>query len=240
MPFVHLSRWIIGSVIIAVLGLGSSILMTPQADMRIEPKGGTRLVDSTFEAQVVVSSDIPVNVFKGVVHFDPSILKIESIDYNTSIADLWAERPWYHNGAGTLSFTGGTTRRGGFLGTGDLITITFRTLQEGSAAINIDEVRILKHDGLGTDTQTPEPIDTIFTVENAELEKQTVLQKNIKGPTMQVVSEPIHTDLNADGKQSIADVSIFMGDLATKNLRSDFNNDGKVNTADLSILLDAK
>ena len=43
-------------------------------------------------------------------------------------------------------------------------------------------------------------------------------------------------DLNDDGAQTIADVSIFMRHLATQNFRSDFNNDGVVNLVDASIL----
>ena len=240
MPFVHISRWLLGSIVVAILGLGGSMLIPPKVDMRIEPQHGTQLVGEIFETNIVVSSETPVNVFKGVVHFDPSMLKIEAIDYNTSIADLWAERPWYQNGEGTLNFIGGTTRHGGFIGTGQLITVRFRTLQEGTATINLDEVRILQHDGLGTDVHVNKPIDAIFTVENKALEQQTVFQKSTTGPTLHIVPELPQTDLNRDGKQTIADVSIFMQDLITQDTRSDFNNDGKVNTADLSIILDTE
>ena len=240
MPFVHISRWLLGSIVVAILGLGGSMLISPKVDMRIEPQSGTQLVGKTFETKIVVSSETPVNVFKGVMHFDPSILMIETIDYNTSIADLWAERPWYQNGEGTLNFIGGTTRHGGFIGTGQIITVRFRTLQEGTATINLDEVRILKHDGLGSDVPVSTPIDAIFTIENTTLEEQTVFQKSVVGPTLYVVSTRPKTDLNQDGQQTIVDISIFMQDLLTQNLRSDFNNDQSVNAADLSIILDAK
>ena len=240
MHFLQLSRLLIGGAIIAALGLGSTLLTTPQTDMRIEPQRGSYVVGETFTTSVVVSSETPTNVFKGVVHFDPSILVIEAIDYNTSIADLWAERPWYENGEGTLNFIGGTTRRGGFIGTGELITITFHAIQEGEANISIDSVRILQHDGLGTDTTVAVPIDAIFTVEESVIEQQTVLQKSVVGSALRVVHERPSTDLNEDNKQSIVDVSIFMKDLATQNQRSDFNQDGKVNTADLSIILDSE
>lgn len=240
MPIINASRFIIGGLILAALGVGGSLLMTPEVDMRIEPQGGTQVVGETFQTNVMVTSETPVNVFKGVVHFDPSILVIESIDYNTGVADLWAERPWYQNGAGTLNFIGGTTRHGGFIGTGQLITITFRPIREGTAAINIDEIRILKHDGLGTDALINEPIDVIFTVAETKIEQQTVLQGSVMGSKLTVVSENQSPDLNNDGKQSLADASIFMKYLATQNLRADFNRDGKVNTADLSIMLDAE
>lgn len=229
----------VGTIIVALLGLGGTMLVSPNVDMRIEPLQGTELVGETFTVDVVVTSDEPVNVFKGEVRFDPEMLSIEQIDYNTSIADLWAERPWYQNGAGTLNFIGGSTHRGGFFGTGSLITITFRTKKLGETALAIEDVRILKHDGLGSDATVAQPIDAVFTIAEATLEEQTVLKKSIVGSTVTVVAERPQTDLNQDGKQSLADISIFMKDLATQNERSDFNKDGVVNTADLSIILNA-
>jgi hypothetical protein len=58
----------------------------------------------------------------------------------------------------------------------------------------------------------------------------------LKGPTVSVLPTVPQTDLNNDGEQTIADVSIFMTDLITQNDRSDFNQDGTVDLKDLSIL----
>jgi hypothetical protein len=161
---------------------------------------------------------------------------VKSIDYNTSIADLWAEEPWYSNGTGTVNFTGGTTRTGGFTGTGSLVTITFSTKATGEATIHMEEMQILAHDGLGTSVPVTVPIDVIFAISKEQLDFETRLETSIPGPTLTVIPAPPQTDLNNDGKQSIADTSIFMTDLLKKNLRSDFNQDGTVNLKDLSIL----
>ena len=77
---------------------------------------------------------------------------------------MWAEKPWYENGAGTIKFIGGTTRKGGFFGTGSLITITFRAHGTGDAVVRVRDARILAHDGLGTDVPLGEPIDSLFSV----------------------------------------------------------------------------
>ena len=93
---------LVAGMILAFLGVGNSVLNTLvdtlTVDMHIEPSSGTRIVGEEFTVSVVVQSNEPVNVFKGDVHFDPDMLYVSSIDYNTSIADLWAKRPWYENG----------------------------------------------------------------------------------------------------------------------------------------------
>lgn len=213
---------------------------TPQADMHIEPGIGKMTIGDVFTINVVVSAETPVNVFKGEVLFDPAVLRVESIDYNTSIADLWAELPWYENGEGTLNFTGGTTQPGGFQGTGSLITVTFRTIGTGVTALKLDGARILAHDGLGTDVALGKPIDAVFEVEQDVIESQTVAAPSSRTSVISVASNAPSTDLNGDGKQSIADMSIFMLHILSTDSRYDFNQDGKVNNVDLSILMTAK
>lgn len=212
-------------------------LLTPVADMRIEPQHAVAEEGNEFTVRIVVESGTPVNVFAGELTFDSSVIEVVSIDYNTSIADLWAERPWYSNGDGTLNFIGGTTRSGGFLGTGTLITIHFRTLREGQGVLALHDTAILEHDGLGTYATLEEPIDAVVTV---EAKSANMLQTTNIATTFEVVREVPSTDLNGDGKQSLADISIFMLNITSKDTRFDFNLDGAVNTKDLSILLDAK
>lgn len=237
---VPVGRLLIASVIATILGYSSismlPALVTPVTDMRLEPLTGTTEVGETFTVHVVVTSAIPVNVFKGSIIFDPNVLYIETIDYNTSIADLWAELPWYSNGDGTMNFIGGTTKQDGFTGEGTLVSIRFRAKSVGEAQVSMSEVRILKHDGLGSEAAIKESIDAIFAVEDEALRDETIVQKTAVGPTLTVLPHAPSTDLNGDGKKTILDVSIFMSDMATGNMKSDFNLDGKVNLTDLSIL----
>lgn len=236
-PAVHL---LAASIIAGLIGISTFILgpsvIGPAASVRIEPESGLSVVGDTFTIALIVEANVPVNVFKGLVTFDAEKLEVASIDYNTSIADLWAEEPWYSNGDGTLNFTGGTTRAGGFIGEGSLILITFHTKATGDAHIALQDMRILQHDGLGSDVTVAKPLDTIFAIESETLKQETVFENEVKGPVVSVVPTIPDTDLNDDGETTIADVSIFMADLATKNLRSDFNQDAKVDLKDLSIL----
>lgn len=234
---------LVASIVLAFLSLASFLLVPvaiePLADMRIEPIHGEVVIGDTFKVQVVVSAQTPVNVFKGEVLFDHNVLSVESIDYNVSIADLWAELPWYENGNGTINFTGGTTQKGGFLGTGSLMTITLKAHAQGETTLHLIEARILEHNGLGTDVPLKEPLDAFFTVEESIIAAQTVASPEVTTVILNVASERPSTDLNGDGNQTMVDVSIFMIHIFDNDTRFDFNLDGKIDTDDLGILMDA-
>lgn len=238
-----LGRVLIAGVGAAILGIGGFLAMPsaalPEADIRIEPTSQLVIIGDTFTVNVIVESSIPVNVFAGELLFDPAAVTIESISYNTSIADIWAERPWYSNGAGTLNFIGGTTNADGFLGEGTLLSITLKPTVTGKRSIELSEARILRHDGLGTDATLKPSVDAVFTVNNEQIERETVVKRSGTKVSVAIATKTPTTDLNGDGKQSLADVSIFMQTLITQDPIADFNGDGKINTADLSILLEA-
>lgn len=241
MPNIPLVQVITASAIAGIIGvsgyfIGSDANQTEPVAVYIEPIDSAVTVNETFSVQLDVESRIPVNVFKGVLSFDHEKLNVVSIDYNTSIANLWAEEPWYSNGAGTINFTGGTTAIGGFVGHGTLLKITFAAKVVGDTNIHMSEMRVLQHDGFGTDVPLPNPIDLLFSIAPETLHMETLLESPIPGPIITVIPALPDTDLNDDGKQTIADVSIFMADLLTKNHRSDFNQDGSVDLKDLSIL----
>lgn len=214
----------------------------PLADMYIKPNALILEAGEIFTVHIMVYSKVSANVFAGELIFDRDVFRVRSIDYNTSIADLWAERPWYSNGEGTLNFAGGTTRTGGFLGTDTLITITFEAQQTGSGVLAITDAHILEHDGLGTEITLPESINAVFTIDTdtATTSLRNMIGKDRSATTYSVVPSLPTTDLNDDGKQSIADISIFMLRFGAYDQKHDFNLDGKVNLTDLNILLGAK
>jgi hypothetical protein len=225
---------------IAVLGF----VMVPQdsalnTSMRLEPLSKVLTIGETFTVDVVVESSVPVNAFAGELFFDTKSLAIQAIDYNTSIADLWAEKPWYSNGEGTINFIGGTTRTGGFIGTDKLITVTFKATSQGSGSLFIRDAQIVQHDGLGTDAPLSKPIDALFTItpEQATGTPSNLLVQDSIGSTYRVVEEKPSTDLNGDGKQTIADISIILINIGSTQLRYDLNQDGKVDLKDMAIIM---
>ncbi len=226
--------------LLSMVGLLTLPREPSQADMRIEPSVGSIVEGNTFSATIVVSADVPVNVFAGEIHFNPKVLQVVSIDYNTSIADIWAELPWYENGEGTLNFAGGTTEPGGFRSTGGLITVTFQTIGPGVTTLKLQDALILAHDGLGSEVAIGQPLDAVFEIGEEKLAAQTVATPASKASVVAISTESPSTDLNGDGRQTIADMSIFMLHIMGTDVRYDFNQDGKVNTTDLSILMTAR
>jgi hypothetical protein len=245
MPQIQFSYPLVASIITAFIGITGLVIapsMTEEkaSDIYTKPSRGTYTTGDVFTLTVVVRSNEPVNVFSGDISFNQDVLSVERIDYNTSIADLWAIEPWYANGEGTLGFAGGTTQSGGFTGEDTLLTVTFKAHSAGDAALHLLEERLLRHDGLGTEAQTVQaPIDALFTVTTAELESQTVAQEAETKLDVSVVPPRETTDVNDDGTHSFADVSVFMVHMSSQNIRSDLNGDSKVTIADLSILMNA-
>ncbi len=203
------------------------------ARMDLSPTAAVVNVDGSFTTSLYVEATTPVNAFTGVLTFDPNKLQVEKIDYNTSIADLWAEAPWYKNGDGTIHFAGGTTKAGGFSGRGNLLTITFHSIAAGEAPVRIKDAAVLRHDGLGTEAILDTPIDGLFTVVGNTKTVATIHDK-----TAVIVRDPaLSGDLNDDGIVSIGDISIFFTYLTTSDPRGDLNKDNRISTSDLSILI---
>jgi hypothetical protein len=224
-----------------VTGVATIQNMKRPIDIAITPEKATHVLGDAFETTIIVRSDEPVNVFSGKISFNKDVLEVERIDYNTSIADLWAEEPWYANGDGTIGFAGGTTRPGGFTGEDTLMRIRFKTIRTGDAGLHLFEERILRHDGLGSEAgSVTTSIDALFTVEPEKLALETKAEEAGAESSVIILKEQNARDLNDDGEYSFKDVSVFMVHLGAQNLRSDLNGDDKVSIADLSILLNAQ
>ena len=203
------------------------------AEVSLSPAAAVVNLGNTFTTSLELTANEPINAFTGQISFNPNTLRVEKIDYNVSIADLWAEEPWYKNGDGTIHFAGGTTQPGGFIGTGSILTITFTTINAGSANVSLNDVMVLRHDGLGSEAPLAAPIDGLFTIVS---DAPRVAQP--QSETAVIVRDPNRRgDLNNDGTVSVTDVSIFFVHLAIGNEASDFNDDGRISTADLSILI---
>jgi hypothetical protein len=240
---VYAGRALIGAAIAAFIGLSAvvtPILTQPAADMRLSPADGLFILNEPVTITVVVEADVPTNVFSGELVFDSATLAVEQIDYNTSLADLWAVEPWYSRGDGTIIFAGGTTEPGGFTGTDTLLTVTFRPITTGAIQLGLENIHILRHDGLGSEVAVSDrPIDAVLEVEIAAPSERTVLAESQAPKRFAIVPETPNTDLNADGVTDFRDVSAFMVRLITQDASADFTGDGTVDTRDLSIIVAA-
>lgn len=204
--------------------------------LTLHPPAAQTETNTPLTVTVMLESDQPVNAFQGLLQFDDEVLRVQDISYNTSIANLWVERPWYDNGDGTIHFAGGTTRPGGFQGTGSLLTITFLPYSAGIGYVEFREGMVLAHDGLGTSVPVDEPVDALFTVEAIEGQAQ-VIATGSGSSRVAVTDELVNYDLNNDGYISFADVNLLLPQLWGSDLRFDLDQDGTVSWADVSLLL---
>lgn len=244
MPAIQFGRVIITALVATIAGVGGLALVntfdSAPASITLTPQTGAYVVGETFTVTVEVQSDLASNVFSGEIYYEPDILHVANIDYNTSIADLWAVKPWYDAGDGTITFAGGTLATGGFVGNGTLMTITFKAIAAGEGILELTNARILAHDGLGSDIDLPpNPIDALFTVDSASLQQQTLTTTNNARGVIRTAASIPSTDLNKDGVTTLIDVSSFFILLSRQDLQADFTLDGVVNTADMSVLLNA-
>lgn len=230
---------LVGAAIVAFITL-VSVLLPQFASTRIfiQPEEGRTTVGEIISIDVVVEANEPVNAFAGDVVFDNEVFSVERIDYNTSIAELWVTEPWYSKAENTVYFAGGTTRTGGFTGNGVLMTIHLRANHDGFVDVSLQNARMLRHDGLGSDVSLPVSIDAVFTAEE-EMEKSERAYVAEQRSWYQVGDASPSTDINNDGRTTLADLSIFMLNVGSNNIRYDLNQDGTVSIKDLSVLMEA-
>lgn len=241
--FITPVRLFVAGVILAAGALTASVALAPhemegEASLTLSPQELTTLIDNTVKLEVLISANTPVNAFMGEVVFDTSLFTVDKIEYNTALADLWVTEPWYSKADNTIYFAGGTTRTGGFVGKDNLLTIYLSSRSIGETVVGIENARILKHDGLGTDTVLTTGIDSVISTLAADPASIPTETKDTAS-AVTVIPNPPSYDVNNDGKVSLADIATFMLKLGSSDIRFDFNQDGTVSTADLSLLLNA-
>lgn len=241
--FITPVRLFVAGVILAAGALTASVALAPhemegEASLTLSPQELTTLIDNTVKLEVLISASTPVNAFMGEVVFDTSLFTVDKIEYNTALADLWVTEPWYSKADNTIYFAGGTTRPGGFVGKDNLLTIYLSSKNTGETVVGIENARILKHDGLGTDTVLTTGIDSVISTLAAD-QASTPTETKDTASAVTIIPNPPSYDVNNDGKVSLADIATFMLKLGSRDVRFDFNQDGTVSTADLSLLLNA-
>jgi len=108
-------------------------------------------IGEPFEADFFLNTeDENINAMEGKVMFPADLLELQEIRDGNSIISLWVERP-ANKRAGEISFSG--IIPGGYQGSkGFIFSMIFKAKQEGQGVIDIKESRVLRNDGLGTET----------------------------------------------------------------------------------------
>lgn len=120
------------------------------ADLSISPANGTVSTGKTISVQVMLDpGGESVNASDGTLSFDSKFLSVDSISRDGSAFSLWTADPSFSNSAGTITFSGGTPSA--FSASKKVITIVFKGIAKGDAAIAFTKGSVLAADGKGTD-----------------------------------------------------------------------------------------
>ena len=212
--------------------LTASIALTDKPSAAIYAVPNTTFVEvgDTVVFGVMVKSNVPVNAFASELIFDTIRFDVTGINYNTSIANLWVEEPWYNRANNSVYFAGGTTQTDGFIGTDELMRVTLRAKAAGETVLTLRNTRVLAHDGLGKDVPLTKPLDTLFTIDTTPF--ATPL-KEVETEPIAIIHDVPTLDVNNDGILSFKDVGVLLTALGSDNANFDFNGDGTVSWGDI-------
>lgn len=123
------------------------------AQVQLSPASGTYGSGQTFTANIQVDPEgKSINAVEAKITFDSTKLSVVSISKTGSVFSLWTTEPTFSNTAGTIDFGGGSPSP--FSNKSTLVSVTFRTLAEGSGTVRVTSASALAADGLGTDVYT--------------------------------------------------------------------------------------
>lgn len=132
------------------------------ADVGISPSSGTYSVGQSFTVTIQTNPQgKSVNAVETQLSFDNTKLSVTNVSKTGSVFSLWTTEPTYSNTAGTITFGGGSPTP--FSSRSNLVSVTFKVLKEGTAAVSVASASVLAADGLGTNVYTG-PANASFTI----------------------------------------------------------------------------
>jgi hypothetical protein len=140
-----------GALLIALfLGVFASASEAHAANLLVTPASGSYSSGQTFTVTVQADpAGDSINAVEAQLTFDTSVLSVVNVSKTGSVFSLWTTEPAFSNTAGTISFGGGSPTP--FTAKSTLMSITFRTLAEGTGALSFGTASALAADGRGTD-----------------------------------------------------------------------------------------
>jgi hypothetical protein len=139
--------------------------------------GSSYRVGDIISAKIIVNSDIPINAVSAHISYPVDKLAISSISKSGSIISLWAKEPSFSNVNGTAILEGIILN--GYSGNyGNIVTVNFRTKQEGQAPLDFIKVSILANDGNGTEIPATKISSTITILKALPVPIKVVEEKS--------------------------------------------------------------
>ncbi len=123
------------------------------AEIAVSPSTGSYGTGQTFTVTIQANPQgKSINAVEAKLAFDKSKFSVVSISKTGSAFSLWTTEPTFSNTAGTIEFGGGSPSP--FSARSNLVSVTFRTVAEGSGTVTVSSASVLAADGMGTDVYT--------------------------------------------------------------------------------------
>lgn len=218
-------RYMFSLAFLLVLVLSvASVVGSSKSAIVLETNQKQHAPGEPFSIDVYAVATAPVNAVSLSIAYPEDKIEILGIDRGESVITLWTSDPRVENGS--IILEGGTYRKG-FVGKHLIATINAKARATGEVVITTKEANLLAGDGRGTKIDAKVGEDSVVRVQIAES------NGTLEGEAVVLLV----SDVNADGKVSLEDISIFMVEWVKQNNRYDFNNDGAMTFKDFSILL---
>jgi len=234
-----------GANILTLLAVASSSLSRSPVVLYITPYEDTSLqVGEITRLDINIRANVPINALGITLKFPQDMVDVVGFSKEKSFIDLWTEDTSIREDTGEVHFSGGTTAKGGFMGTSTTITLSVQAKKAGVAKIFFEDAQIYGSDGKGALIDTDSHAIKLTITDSTST--PTSLAVGGGGANTAVPSAlapkssplPRSADFNADGTVNLIDMSILaLHMLGTYDPQFDLNMDGSVDITDLSILL---
>lgn len=124
------------------------------ASLNLSPANGNFSVGDNISVRLRVStSGESINAISSVLNYSNNTLSLSSITKSGSIISLWPVEPSFSNQSGRITLEGVVLN--GYGGSsGNVVTLNFRAISEGSAYVRFTSGSVLANDGQGTNVLT--------------------------------------------------------------------------------------
>ncbi len=224
---------LLASSIDSLNGATTTVFFMPSGDETIV-LGGTTSVD------IDINTRVPINALGATISFPKDSIEIISISKEKSFFDLWTEDTAISEDSGEIRFSGGTTKHGGMLGTGTILTLTVRAKNASSSVLDFKNIQVYPNNASGKAITTDARSITYAIEDTAAHAAALVGSSGGIGGTLSsaLPAGGPNVDFNNDGVVNLIDLSILTVKLiAPYDPRFDVNADGAVNLGDISTLL---
>lgn len=215
-------------LLVTLAGVAAVVGSTKASEVLLVTEQATVTAGETLYVEVFAQAAAPVNAVSVVVTF-PSTVEIIGVDKGESVITLWTQEPTVDAAKRTILLEGGTYNKG-FIGKHKIATIRARAGAVGAGNFTVQNALFVAGDGRGT--TLPSDVSRAVLATSVGTGAPTATQSAVFTATTVAVS-----DLDGDGRVSLADITLFMSDWAAGGRQYDMNDDGQSTFKDFSILL---